>query len=318
MKFRQLIQLVENTVTSTDSKIIILPFDWKGTVEEAFYVHYYPAFEKMSKEQGIDLTANWPANVKQKVRQECIKEGEMMKRINEMTPPTPEDNERIYAAKIRVKRKNSVLGEILENAPTIYVGPRSKGGCDTFAIDFRGNLLINLGFSKTLSDEELEAVLAHEALHIALEHHLRVKGRLPWVFANYAMDAIINGGLTMDGFKLPSGGVTTGRYDRKVWFWLLVVEHDVPNFKLANPKLLHVDVVMHRRGWEEVFDELKSYLNPDKQLEKRVWEVNDVVFDKVRKTYGIVINKFGEGSYEIRDVTLQEAEKFLLKKKKQI
>jgi hypothetical protein len=309
-------QLVENAAAPSDSKIVVMPFDWNGTVEEAFYCHYFPLFLKMSKEQGIDLTANWPANVKTKVQTMMRDESALKKKMQETAPPTPEDEERIYAAKIRIKRKNSVLGEILDNAPTIYVGPSNKGGVDTFAIDSYGNLLINLGFSKTLDEEELEAVLAHEALHIALEHHLRVKGRLPWVFANYAMDAIINGGLTMDGFKLPAGGVQTGRYDRKVWFWLLVVDHDIPDIKVANPKLLHVDIVMHRRGWEEVFDELKSYLEPDKQAEKRAWFVNDVVFDKVRKKYGVITHKYGEGSYIISDITQQQAEALLRAKKK--
>jgi hypothetical protein len=310
-------QLVESAAPA-DSKIIVLPFDWSGTTEEAFYLHYFPYFVKMSKEQGIDLTANWPTNVKTKVQNEMRKDAELRKKIQEVTPPTPEDEERIYAAKIRIKRKNSVLGEILDNAPTIYVGPSSKGGVDTFAIDPYGNLLINLGFSKTLDNDELEAVLAHEALHIALEHHLRVRGRLPWIFANYAMDAIINGGLTMDGFKLPAGGIQTSRYDKKVWFWLLVVDHDVPDINVANPKLLHLDIQMHKRGWEEVFDELKSYLDPDKQAEKRAWFVNDVVFDKVRKTYGVINNKYSGGSYLIKDITVQEAETLLRAKKKKV
>lgn len=303
-------RLVENAVTTADPKIVVLPFDWNGTVEEAFYTHSYPLFKQQSAATGVDLTANWPAAIKKKVLAQHKKAEEFFAAASDMTPPTQADEDRIYAAKIRVKRKNSALGEILQEIPTIYVGPSNKGGIDTFAIDSNSNLLINLGFSKTLTDAQLDGVLAHEALHVALEHHLRLKGRKPFIFANYAMDGIINGGLIADGYQLPAGGVQTS-YDRKVWFWLLALDNDVPDFNLANPRLLHVGIPMSRRGWEEVFDDIKEALDPKKQAQHRQWFTGDVVFDNMRKVFGVVGSVWGTGYFQITEITQAEAEKML-------
>jgi len=303
-------RLVESAVSTADPKVVLLPFDWNGTVEEAFYTHYYPLLKQQAATTGADPLASLPPAIRKKVIGEHQKSDAFRQMVSVTTPPTPADEERIYAAKVRVRRKNSMLGDILQEIPTIYVGPPSKGGIDTFAIDHNSNLLINLGFAKSLTDAQLDGVLAHEALHVALEHHLRLKGRKPFVFANIAMDGIINGGLASDGYALPEGGVQTS-YDKKVWLWILYVENDIPDFKVANPRLLHVGIPMSRRGWEEVFDEIKAELDPKKQNKHRVWVPGDIVYDSLRKTFGRVDSVYGAGNFMVTEISQDDAEKAL-------
>lgn len=89
-------------------------------------------------------------------------------------------------------------------------------------------LLINLDWIEKLHHEEIMGVLAHEARHRMLCHHLRFRGM--WQKArtiqpditeeqahnlfNVACDMRINNDLIMDGWKLPSNGVfdTQGKY----------------------------------------------------------------------------------------------------------
>jgi predicted metal-dependent peptidase len=49
-----------------------------------------------------------------------------------------------------------------------------------------------------------QAIMAHEAYHVALLHMFRRQGRIPEVW-NLACDAVINDMITTDGFKLPPG-----------------------------------------------------------------------------------------------------------------
>ncbi len=55
-----------------------------------------------------------------------------------------------------------------------------------------------------LQQSHTQAILAHEAYHVALLHMFRRNGRIPEVW-NLACDAVINDMLTNDGFKLPNG-----------------------------------------------------------------------------------------------------------------
>ncbi|MDO5147519.1 MAG: hypothetical protein Q4D60_11020 [Eubacteriales bacterium] len=57
----------------------------------------------------------------------------------------------------------------------------------------------------SFSEEEWRFVLAHEFLHAGLQHHVRCKGRHPFIW-NLAADFVINGWLKeMDIGKMPSG-----------------------------------------------------------------------------------------------------------------
>lgn len=62
----------------------------------------------------------------------------------------------------------------------------------------------NPDFSKDLPPKEIEAILAHEVLHILLMHPLRMKGK-NHALANQAADYVINDVLRENGFTLAEG-----------------------------------------------------------------------------------------------------------------
>tara|TARA_R110000822_G_scaffold13788_11_gene48817 strand:- start:2021 stop:3445 length:1425 start_codon:yes stop_codon:yes gene_type:complete len=72
----------------------------------------------------------------------------------------------------------------------------------TMATDGR-SVFFNPHWTETISEDEVQTVLLHEADHIASLHHVRMGDRdiEGW---NYATDYSINGGLVRSGFKVPS------------------------------------------------------------------------------------------------------------------
>lgn len=82
-------------------------------------------------------------------------------------------------------------------------------GCPTMGTDGE-NLYYNSDFIKTLSDEELCAVILHEVLHCAFRHQWRREDRDAgkWnMAADYAINTIVE-----ESFKLPAGGLVDPKY----------------------------------------------------------------------------------------------------------
>lgn len=76
----------------------------------------------------------------------------------------------------------------------------------TMAVDERLRLYVNSEFVSGLTPDELEGVLAHEVLHVLLNHHKRM--RPPWSTAkNLAADAEDNADLRRIRVVLPEGAV---------------------------------------------------------------------------------------------------------------
>jgi predicted metal-dependent peptidase len=73
-------------------------------------------------------------------------------------------------------------------------------------------LLINPLFFFDLTVNERIALLAHEALHVALDHMHRRGNREPKLW-NVAADYVINYHLTKAGYKLPKGGLYDAQYE---------------------------------------------------------------------------------------------------------
>lgn len=74
------------------------------------------------------------------------------------------------------------------------------------------SVIYNPKFIKTVNDEELKGLIAHEILHVVCMHPFRLKGRhlLKW---NVAGDFVINLVLKEDGFVLPKGGCLDKKFE---------------------------------------------------------------------------------------------------------
>lgn len=106
---------------------------------------------------------------------------------------------RINKAKIQILRKNSFFSYLI-----IYLTPKELKSLDNAyaGVDDKGNFYYSEEKTGVLSDQELEGVIVHEVMHLALNHMTRGKDKDHNMF-NVATDLVINDFITKNGFKLP-------------------------------------------------------------------------------------------------------------------
>jgi predicted metal-dependent peptidase len=80
------------------------------------------------------------------------------------------------------------------------------GGQGTMGMSGTGRLFINPDFVMKMDREEIGGVMAHEMLHLIMQHHGRQGARDDWTW-NVAADMCINAALRADGIKLPKDAV---------------------------------------------------------------------------------------------------------------
>lgn len=111
----------------------------------------------------------------------------------------------ISKARARLLLKSAFFGTILISSPMV-----ARSDIPTAATDMR-SIFYNPDFFAEMPVDEIMGVLAHEVLHIALEHGLRRQGRDPRLW-NIACDYAINLMLIDCGFQLPKGGLIDPTY----------------------------------------------------------------------------------------------------------
>lgn len=112
------------------------------------------------------------------------------------------DKDRLTKAKVRLQLKDRFLGALAMMAEWEENNEVPTMGTDGTRIVYNSN------FINKLSMEELEGVIAHECLHIALQHPLRAEvGNYNKNLFNISADYVINQELVDNGMKLPNGGL---------------------------------------------------------------------------------------------------------------
>lgn len=76
---------------------------------------------------------------------------------------------------------------------------REDGDVPTAGVDKNGNLYYNPEWIGKIPQDQVKTVVAHEVMHVALEHLLRLKNKQPKVW-NMAADTIVNNLLSREGF----------------------------------------------------------------------------------------------------------------------
>lgn len=112
---------------------------------------------------------------------------------------TPE--KKIIKAKTRLLEKAPFYSYIIMS---MVCQKHEEESCPTMAVNEYGHLFYNPKFVDTLRMDELEAVLAHEASHVATLTFQRLHGREMEIW-NIATDIAINYMLVCDSFVLPKG-----------------------------------------------------------------------------------------------------------------
>ena len=113
---------------------------------------------------------------------------------------------RFKAARIRLVRNHIFFGSI---AMRLHLQP-DDALPHLAGVDGK-NIFFNPGQLADVSSSQLEGLLAHEALHVMLLHHLRRGNRDPEKW-NMAGDHAINLALLAERFELPANGLHDPRY----------------------------------------------------------------------------------------------------------
>lgn len=114
---------------------------------------------------------------------------------------------RIIKARAKLMKGNIGMASMLLSLELIEASDR----CETMATD-GVNIYWNDEFVKTLTDDEIQAVLVHEASHVIWEHPLRKAKRNHEVW-NVATDYVINAWIKYDlNMELPKDGLLDRRY----------------------------------------------------------------------------------------------------------
>ena len=118
--------------------------------------------------------------------------------------------DRIIKSRAKLMKGNIGMATMLLNLELVEASDR----CETMATD-GVNIYWNDEFVKTLTDEEIQAVLVHEASHVIWEHPLRLGKRNHEVW-NIATDYVINAWISYDlCMELPKDGLLDRMYHGK-------------------------------------------------------------------------------------------------------
>lgn len=116
---------------------------------------------------------------------------------NTLTAP-----EKIIRAKVQLQMHKPFFGYLL-----MALDIKPDNSIETAAIDMISyKLMYNEKWVASLTEKEIEGLLCHEVMHIALGHGFRRGDRSPEAF-NVANDAIINDILVVNGLDLPKNGI---------------------------------------------------------------------------------------------------------------
>jgi len=146
-----------------------------------------------------------------------------------------ETEERIVRTKIQLQKRQPFFAYLLTQLRFV-----KRESMKTMGVDSNGTVYYSEGFVKEMSDDELEGVLCHEVLHLALQHLIR-RGKRDFEIFNVACDLCVNDILIANGFNLPI-------------YNALVPENHKFNFK----GILIKDI--DKKSAEEVYSELYDKL----------------------------------------------------------
>lgn len=169
-------------------------------------------------------------------------------------------NDKIIRAKVSLQREKPFFAYLTMGLTII-----EKEEVGTAGVNHKGELFYNPKFIDSLDDESVKTLLAHEILHVALLHLLRLttKERLKW---NVATDLVINNMLLNNGFRF-SDCLKNGLVPQNNEY--IIYKKDVPD----KPCLIIENI--DKKVAEEIYNELhnpkaKDFLNSFKPFDVHI------------------------------------------------
>lgn len=132
----------------------------------------------------------------------------------------------------------------------------AKGLGATAGVTADGRLMFAPEFISTLDGDELQGLLCHEVLHVALLHFLRTGSRNHTV-ANIAQDCVVNMAVVLANIKLPDSSNGRGIVYEKYDDTCIVPFGDGGSTKIAK---------VTDKSWEQIYDELMQHYK-DKKMQ---------------------------------------------------
>lgn len=162
---------------------------------------------------------------------------------------------KIIRAKVKLQKDNPFFAYLVMNLR--FSEDESIG---SIGVNIKGDCKYNTKFIESMSDESLKGILAHEVLHLVLQHLDRENNRDGKIF-NIACDLVINNILINSNFTLPneSGGLIP--YNNKFQF---------PNFEWIED--------LDKKTAEQVYDEILK--NPKLTSKISISDLDGKRFDK--------------------------------------
>jgi predicted metal-dependent peptidase len=154
--------------------------------------------------------------------------------------------DKLMKARVQIQRRNSFFAYLsfflkLKEVKIKDMPKWEDGGLGA-GVDIRGNFYYTADFIEGMKDFEVEGVVVHEILHLALLHLARTGNRNPELF-NICEDIVVNQILKDNNFQLPKGVLWTDNDNSIKLFEKTPYEQII---KDCNKKMA-----------EEIFDEIK-------------------------------------------------------------
>lgn len=158
-----------------------------------------------------------------------------------------ESSKKLIRAKVQLQNENPFFAYLIMNMKFI-----EKKDIQTMGVDNNGNCYYSPKFVEGLSGDILKGVLAHEVLHVILEHFNRVEQKQPRVW-NIATDLCINNMLLKNHFSLADGG--------------LIPHYDEYSFYDSKGKIIKI-VDIDKKTADDIYKELMKVIKEDEKAQK--------------------------------------------------
>jgi len=166
-------------------------------------------------------------------------------------------NKKITRAKIQLQNEKPFFAYLIMNMKFV-----EKEEIGTMGVDCWGNCYYNPKFVEKLSEDELKGVLAHEVLHLVLEHLDRGKSCKYQKIRNIAEDLCVNDLLLTNNFKLAECGLLPTYHE------YTFDKSDGTEIKIEN---------IDKKTSNQIYEELLKHIEDDKDAQD---SEDDKRFDK--------------------------------------
>jgi len=170
---------------------------------------------------------------------------------------------KLLAAKILLQKQAPFFYALISRLNIIPV--RANNLHPTASVDSLGNVVFNVDWLSKMSLLETEVVLAHEVLHVALLHLLRLGGKHREI-CNIAQDIKVNAILTESDFTIPKPAIQIERYSPTYNSPTLSEKTILPGLGQGKKDIIIDDI--QKKTADEIYYEIRKQLDQNKSNEE--------------------------------------------------